>query len=130
MVYLNESPTIPLRFVLEVGHNKYGIIADIQEYTKTLDIKELLKELEEYIKKIMRDKGIKQEIMHYDYYFSEKTGDLYMFVIIKNALDEKARFMIVNRKISQPISYSKIILLSDLYELEICSEKEQENRRN
>ena len=52
-----------------------------------------------------------------------------MFVIIKNALDEKARFMIVNRKISQPISYSKIILLSDLYELEICSEKEQENRR-
>jgi len=52
-----------------------------------------------------------------------------MFVIIKNALDEKARFMIVNRKISQPISYSKIILLSDVYELEICSEKEQENRR-
>jgi len=40
-------------------HNKYGIIADIQEYTKTLDIKELLKQLEEYIKKIMRDKGIK-----------------------------------------------------------------------
>ena len=57
-----------------IEHNKYGIIADIQEYTKTLDLKELLKELEEYIKKIMRDKGIKQEIMHYDYYFSEKTG--------------------------------------------------------
>ncbi len=129
-----EDKIVDFKSINEIANmyreqNKHGIIVSVQEYTKTLDIKELLKELEEYIKKIMRDKGIKQEITHYDYYFSEKTGDLYMFVIIKNALDEKARFMIVNRKISQPISYSKIILLSDLYELEICSEKEQENRR-
>jgi len=83
----------------------------------------------------MQDRGIKQKIMHYDYYFSEKTGDLYMFIIIKNALDEKARFMIVNHKISQPIPYSTIILLSDIYEFETYSEEEEqqqeeeENRR-
>jgi len=116
-------------------HNKYGIIVDIQKYAKNLDIKELLKELEKYIKKIMQDRGIKQKIMHYDYYFSEKTGDLYMFIIIKNALDEEARFMIVNHKISQPIPYSTIILLSDIYEFETYSEEEEqqqeeeENRR-
>jgi hypothetical protein len=110
-------------------HNKYGIIADIQEYTKTLDIKELLKELEEYIKKIMRDKGIKEKIMHYDYYFSEKTGDLYMFIILKSALEEKARFMIVNHKIPQPIPYSTIILLSDIYEFDTYSEEEEKRRK-
>jgi hypothetical protein len=110
-------------------HNKYGIIVDTQEYTKTLDIKELLKKLEEYIKKIVQKKGIEQKIMHYDYYFSEKTGDLYMFIIIQNASDEKARFMIVNHKISQPIPDSKIVLLSDMCEFKIYSKEGQENLR-
>ena len=60
-----EDKILYLKSINEIAnvysqHNKYGIIADIQEYTKTLDIKELLKQLEEYIKKIMRDKGIKQ----------------------------------------------------------------------
>jgi len=109
--------------------NKYGIVIDIQKYTKTLDTKELLKKLEEHIKKIIQDKGIKQEIYRYDYYFSEKTGDLYMFIIIKNALDEKSRFMIVNHKISQPILYSTIILLSGIYEFETYSEEEESRRR-
>ena len=106
--------------------NKYGIIFDIQKYTTTLDIKELLKRLEAHIKKVLQNKGVKSKIMHYDYYFSEKTGDLYMFVIIKNDLDEEARFMIVNQKISEPIYYSKIILLSDPYEIEVYSDSEEE----
>jgi len=110
-------------------NNKYGIIVDIQKYTETLDIKELLKELEKHIKKILREKGIQHRIMHYDYYFSEKTGDLYVFIILKNALDEKARFMIVNHKISQPIPYSTIILLSDIYEFETYSEEQEKLRK-
>ena len=103
-------------------HNKYGIIVDIQKHTKTVDIKKLLKKLKEHITQILQSNRIKQKIMHYYYYFSEKTGDLYMFIIIESALDEKARFMIVNHKISQPILYSKIILLSDIYEFETYSE--------
>jgi hypothetical protein len=115
-------------------HNKYGIIINIQKYTKTLSIKEILERLVNHVKEILQNNGIKQKIMHYDYYFSEKTGDLYMFIIIKNALDEKARFMIVNHKISQPIVYSKIIIFSDIYEFETYSEaaaaeEEEEKRR-
>jgi hypothetical protein len=110
-------------------HNKYGIIVNIQKYTATLDVKELVKKLENYIEKVLKSKGIKSKIMHYDYYFYEKTGDLYMFIILKSALEERARFMIVNHKISQPIHYSTVILLSDTYEFEIHSEEEQEKQR-
>ncbi len=129
-----EDKIVDFKSINEIANmyreqNKHGIIVSVQEHTKTLSIKELLNQLEKYVKKIIQNKGVEQKIYHYDYYFSEKTGDMYMFIIIKNALDEKARFMIVNHKISQPIIYSRIILLSDIHEFDTYSEEKEKRRK-
>jgi len=110
-------------------HNNSGIIVDIQEYASIVDINELLKKLENHVKEILQMKGINHTTMHYDYYFSEKTGDLYVFIILENALEEKARFVIVDHKVSQRITHSTVILLSDIYEFGTYSEEEQKKRR-
>jgi len=110
-------------------HNNCGIIVDIQEYASIVDINELLKKLENYVKEILQMEGINHTTMHYDYYFSEKTGDLYVFIILENALEEKARFVIVDHKVSQQITHSTVILLSDIYEFGTYSEEEQKKLR-
>ena len=38
-------------------HNNCGIIVDIQEYASIVDINELLKKLENYVKEILQWKG-------------------------------------------------------------------------
>ncbi len=72
--------------------------------------------MENYIKKVLRNEGIKHDKISYDYYFSEKTGDLYVFIIIdeEEAAGKKVCFMIVNHKILKQIHHSTIILLSDI----------------
>jgi hypothetical protein len=46
------------------------------------------------------------------------------------ALEEKARFVIVDHKVSQQITHSTVILLSDIYEFGTYSEEEQKSEGN
>jgi hypothetical protein len=123
-----EDKIVDLKSIKKIAnmyseHNKYGIVVNIQEYTEAININELLIKLKKHVKKILQNKVTKPDKIHYNYYFCEKTGDLYMFIILENSRNRNVRFVIVNHKIWKPISNSIIILLSDTYEIGTASEK-------
>jgi hypothetical protein len=110
-------------------HNKYGIIVDINEHTQTIDIERMVEVLKHHIRKVLHDKKIEYNTMDYDYYFSEKTGDLYVFAMVNSTAGESIRFVIVRHKISQPIEQIATILLSDPYELKIDPKNRKEGEK-
>jgi hypothetical protein len=103
-------------------HNNHGIIVDINEHAQVTDIRTTLEKLKQHVIQFLHDKKIECRKLHYDYYFSEKTGELYMFAIVHVTLYKIIRFVIVKHKISQPIDQIMTILLSDPYELETYEE--------
>jgi hypothetical protein len=94
--------------------NKSTAIIDVSEYVKTISILDLLHN----IAKEMQKRGIKYKDVYYEYYFSEETGDLYIFMALHQSPPPRIRFAIAKHNIQHNPSKIKIIFLSNPYKLD------------
>ncbi len=95
--------------------NKPIAIIDVSKYIKTIHISYLLKDIGKEIQK----RGIKYEDLHYKYYFSDETGDLYFFIALYQSPPPRIRFAIAKHNIQWKPSQYKIIFLSSPYDEQI-----------
>ena len=94
--------------------NKPIAIINVNEYIKTISISNLIHN----ISKEMQKRGVKYKDLYYEYYFSEETGDLYIFMALYQSPPPRIRFAIAKHNIQRNPSQAKIIFLSNLHRLD------------
>ncbi len=94
--------------------NKPIAIINVNEYIKTVSISDLI----HTIKKEMQKKGIKYKDLYYNYYFSEETGNLYIFMALYQSPPPRIRFAIAKHNIQRNPSEVKIVFLSSPHKLD------------
>jgi len=96
---------------------KENVIIEFSEYLRKINISNLLEDIE---RKLHKD-NIEYDKMYYIYYFIEETCSLYILISLFYYQNNSIymRFAIVKYDILKPVSHSKILFLSDMYELDI-----------
>ena len=88
--------------------NKTIAIIIVDEYIKTISISDLIHNVSKEIQK----KGIKYKDLYYKYYFSDETGDIYIFMALHQSPPPRIRFAIAKYNIQRKPSQVKIVFLS------------------
>jgi hypothetical protein len=94
--------------------NKPIAIIDVNEYIKRISISDLIHNISKEIQK----RGVKYKDLHYEYYFSEETGDLYIFMALYQSPPPRIRFAIAKHNIQRKPSQAKILFLSSPHRLD------------